>query len=227
MSSTTPADPADGGAPQDGGRDERPEDRLGEDRLAKARRRNRTMAITCGAIFIGMVGAAYAAVPIYKAFCQATGYGGAVRKADLAPHRTLDRTLDVQFDVNVRDLPWTFSAEQHRQTVRIGETKMAMFKVTNNADHPVTGRALYNVAPEQAAVYFRKLSCFCFSDQTIGPHQTVEMPVLYFVDPKYADDFETRKGQDITLSYTFFPAVDAKPAAKADAARADAGDKRG
>ena len=93
-----------------------------------------------------------------------------------------------------------------------------MFKVTNHSDKPVTARAVFNVVPEQAAVYFRKLSCFCFSDQTVAAGATVEMPVLYFVDPKYAQDFETRNGKSITLSYTFFPATDVKAPATAKAA---------
>jgi cytochrome c oxidase assembly protein subunit 11 len=103
--------------------------------------------------------------------------------------------------------------------VKLGETKLAFFKVTNRADHPITARAVFNVVPEQAGAYFRKLQCFCFSDQTIGAGQTVEMPVLYFVDPKYAEDFETRGQKEVTLSYTFYPAVDAKP----PASRAEAG----
>ncbi len=142
--------------------------------------RNGGVALICGVVFVGMVGAAYASVPLYRAFCQVTGYGGTVR-------------------------------EQTDQTVRIGETAVATFKVTNRSDKPVTARAVFNVVPEQAAVYFRKLSCFCFSDQTVAAGQTVEMPVLYFVDPKYTEDFETRNGKTITLSYTFYPAVDAKP----------------
>jgi cytochrome c oxidase assembly protein subunit 11 len=167
--------------------------------------------MVCGAVFVGMIGAAYASVPLYRVFCQVTGYGGTVRKAQIAPDKVLANTLVIRFDVNVRDLPWDFVAEQTSQTVRIGETKVAQFKVTNRSDKPITGRAVFNVVPEQAAVYFRKLSCFCFSDQTIGAGQTVEMPVLYFVDPKYADDFETKNGKQVTLSYTFYPATDVKP----------------
>jgi cytochrome c oxidase assembly protein subunit 11 len=175
--------------------------------------RNGGVALICGAVIAGMVGAAYASVPLYRAFCQATGYGGTVRKAEAKPDQVLDQTLQIHFDTNVRGLPWDFSAEQNAQTVKIGETAVATFKVTNHADHPVTARAVFNVVPEQAAVYFRKLSCFCFSDQTVAAHATVEMPVLYFVDPKYAQDFETRNGRSITLSYTFFPATDVKAAA--------------
>jgi|SRR5579859_2602116 len=189
-------------------------------RTPPARRRigrNGRVALICGVVFVAMVGAAYAAIPFYRAFCQATGYGGTIRKAEAAPGAVLDQAVEIHFDTNVRGLPWDFSSEQSSQTVKIGETKVAIFKVTNHADHPVTARAVFNVAPDQAGVYFRKLSCFCFSDQTVAAGATVEMPVLYFVDPKYATDFETRKGKTITLSYTFFPATDVK-APKAQAA---------
>lgn len=175
-------------------------------------RRNRNVAIICAATFFGMIGAAYAAVPAYRAFCQLTGYDGAVRRAKVAPGQAIAKTITVRFDANLRDLPWDFSAEQASQQVRLGETKIAFFKVTNHADHPVTARAVYNVLPEQAGAHFQKLQCFCFSDQTVGAGQTVEMPVLYFVDPKYASDFETKNQKEVTLSYTFYPAVDAKPA---------------
>jgi cytochrome c oxidase assembly protein subunit 11 len=185
-----------------------------------ARRRNRTVAAVCAGVFLGMIGAAYASIPLYKAFCQVTGYDGTVRKAATAPGKVLDRTISVRFDVNTNGLPWTFTAEQTAQDVKIGETKLALFKVTNNADHAVTARAVYNVVPEQAGAYFQKLQCFCFSDQTLQAHETVEMPVLYFVDPKYTADFETRNKTEVTLSYTFYKAVDgpgAKPAKVAGA----------
>ena len=173
-------------------------------------RRNRRLGVICAATFVGMVGAAYASVPLYKAFCQATGYDGTVRRASKAPDRVLDTDLLIRFDANVRDLPWDFTAEQTSQAMKIGETKVAIFKVTNRSAKPVTGRAVFNVVPEQAAVYFHKLSCFCFSDQTIAAGKTVEMPVLYFVDPQFAREFETRNIKEVTLSYTFYPAVDAK-----------------
>lgn len=179
--------------------------------------RNNTVAVVCGVVFVAMVGAAYAAVPFYRAFCQATGYGGTVRKAETKPGQVLDEKLLIRFDTNVRGLPWDFRAEQTDQTVKIGDTAVAVFKVTNHADHPITARAVFNVAPEQAGVYFRKLSCFCFSDQTVAAGATVEMPVLYFVDPKYATDFETKGGKVVTLSYTFFPATDVKAPAGAKA----------
>jgi len=176
-------------------------------------RRNARVAIICGVVFASMVGAAYASVPLYKAFCQLTGYDGVVRRAQAAPDHVLAKTLLIRFDVNVRDLPWTFTAEQATQTLRIGETGLAFFKVTNNGAKAITGRAIYNVVPEAAGAYFQKLECFCFSDQTIAAGQTMEFPVVYFVDPAYAADFETKGKGEVTLSYTFFPAADA-PAGK-------------
>lgn len=175
-------------------------------------RRNRKIALVCGVVFAGMVGAAYAAIPVYRAFCQVTGYGGTVRRAEAAPQAISARTVTVSFDANVRNLPLDFAPEQGRQTVRLGETKLAFFKATNTSDRRITARAVYNVAPDQAGTYFRKLQCFCFSDQTIGPRQTVELPVLYFVDPKLLADLNTKRTTDITLSYTFYPATDAPPA---------------
>jgi cytochrome c oxidase assembly protein subunit 11 len=194
--------------------------------LTPAEKRNRRVGVICAAGFAAMVGAAYASVPLYKAFCQVTGYDGTVRKADAAPTQVLGKTLNIRFDANVRDLPWDFTALQTTQTVQIGETKVAVFRVTNHSDKPITGRAVFNVTPEQAGAYFEKLSCFCFTDQTIQAGQTVEMPVLYFVDPKYADDPDTKGKGEVTLSYTFYPAVDAKPAgttAKASAAKPASG----
>ena len=182
--------------------------------LTPAEKRNRRVGVICALGFAAMVGAAYASVPLYKAFCEVTGYDGTVRKADAAPTEVLGKTLNIRFDANVRDLPWDFTALQTTQTVKIGETKVAVFRVTNHSDKAITGRAVFNVTPEQAGAYFEKLSCFCFTDQTIQAGQTVEMPVLYFVDPKYADDPDTKGKGEVTLSYTFYPAVDAKPAAK-------------
>jgi cytochrome c oxidase assembly protein subunit 11 len=154
-----------------------------------------------------MVGAAFAAVPFYRAFCQATGFNGAVRRARVAPTAISDKTVVVRFDTNVRGLPWRFAPDQDRQTIRLGETKLAFFRATNTGQTAVTGRALYNVLPESAGPYFSKLECFCFKNQTLQPGESVEFPVVYFVDPRYGADRDTRSQQEITLSYTFFPAV--------------------
>ena len=171
-------------------------------------RRNLRIGVICAVVFAGMVGAAYASVPLYRAFCQVTGFDGTVRKAEAAPTRVLDRTLTIRFDANVRNLPWEFRPDQVSQEVKIGDTGLAFFRVTNNGKAPITGRATYGVTPEQAGLYFQKLECFCFSEQTVQPGATMEFPVVYFVDPRYATDPETRGGQEITLSYTFFPVED-------------------
>lgn len=182
------------------------------------RRSHAKVAAICGVAFFGMVGAAYAAVPLYKMFCQATGFDGTVRKAEAKPTKVLDRKVEIRFDANVRSLPWDFKAMQVSQDIRIGDTGLAFFKVTNNGDKPMTGRAMYNVVPEQAGPYFQKLECFCFTSQTIEPGQTVEFPVVYFVDPGFATDPETKGKSEITLSYTFFPAVEDAAGAKQAAA---------
>ena len=163
-------------------------------------KRNKKVAMICAGAFVAMIGASFASVPLYRAFCQVTGFDGTVRRADVAPDQVLERKLLIRFDANVRDLPWTFTAEQVSQELKIGETGLAFFKVTNNGDKPVTGRAIYNVVPESAGAYFQKLECFCFDDQTIGPGQTIEFPVVYFVDPKFAEDFETKGKGEVTLS---------------------------
>jgi cytochrome c oxidase assembly protein subunit 11 len=186
-------------------------------RTGPSEKRNARLALVCAGGIALMAGAAYAAVPLYRAFCQLTGFDGSTRRAEAASDTVLDKTITVRFDANVRDLPWTFTAQQTAQTVKIGETKLAFFKVTNNSDRPVTARAVYNVVPEQAGAYFQKLQCFCFNDQTIAAGATVEMPVLYFIDPKYADDINTRGKPEVTLSYTFFPSV----AKQAGAPKAD------
>jgi cytochrome c oxidase assembly protein subunit 11 len=177
---------------------------------------NSRIALICVAVVALMVGAAFAAVPLYRAFCQTTGFAGAVPRAKTAPGVVLAQKVTVGFDTNVRGLPWTFKAEQGGQTIRIGETGLAFFDVTNNADQPLTGRAAYNVSPDQAGAYFRKLQCFCFNDQTIAAHTTMRFPVVYFVDPQFASDPDTKIYSNLTLSYTFFPA----PAAGKSASKA-------
>ena len=167
------------------------------------------IALVCAAGVMGMTGAAFAAVPLYRMFCQATGFDGTVMKADKAPDTILDRMVTVRFDTNVRDLPMTFRAEQTTQRVRIGETGIAYFDVTNTSDKPIQAVASYNVVPEYTGPYFQKLQCFCFDTQTIAAGQTRQFPVQYFVAPELATDREAKGATEITLSYTFYPAKDA------------------
>src|SRR5579864_5515965 len=168
--------------------------------------RNLRLAAICTIVFAGMVGAAFAAVPLYRAFCQATGFNGTVRRASAAPTMVSERTVVVAFDTNTRGLPWGFAPDQKSQTVHPGATNLAFFDVTNDSDHPVTGRAVYNVTPESAGAYFSKLECFCFKNQTLAPHTSAHFPVVYFVDPRFGLDDDTKGIKEITLSYTFFPA---------------------
>lgn len=170
-------------------------------------RLNARVAVICVLVFGSMVGAAFASVPLYKRFCQLTGFAGTVRQAAAAPTQVLARPVTIRFDTNVRDLPWTFKAEQMSQTLKIGSTGLAFFKVTNTSDQTLTGRASYNVVPESAGSYFQKLECFCFKAQTLKPGQSVDFPVVYFVDPKFVTDEETKGTEEITLSYTFFKDV--------------------
>ena len=176
------------------------------------------IAIACGAVVVLMTGAAFAAVPLYKLFCQVTGFDGTVKRAEKAPDTVLDQTVLIRFDTNVRDLPMTFRAEQVSQRVRIGETGIAYFDVTNTSDQPIHAKAGYNVVPERAGPYFQKLQCFCFEGQTIAAGETRKFPVQYFVAPELATDAESRGVREITLSYTFYPTKDFDQAANVGSA---------
>jgi cytochrome c oxidase assembly protein subunit 11 len=167
--------------------------------------RNSRLLVILGSVAVSMVGAAYAAVPLYNLFCQVTGYGGTTQTADVAAGEVLDRTVEVRFDASMeRGLPWTFEPVEPSMTVRIGETALAFYRATNNSSEPVTGMASYNVTPFKAAPYFAKLECFCFTEQTLQPGESVEMPVLFFVDPLIDDSRRMDDVHTITLSYTFF-----------------------
>ena len=173
------------------------------------------VALSLVALVAGMVGLSFASVPLYRLYCQVTGYGGVPQRADRAPGQVLDRTIHIRFDGNVDGaLPWTFAPVQQTMDVKIGETALAFFKASNNSSTPVSGRAVFNVAPELGGRYFTKIECFCFKQQTLAPGQTVEMPVTFFVDPKIVEDDDTKSISEITLSYTFYRGdEDSRPAA--------------
>ena len=176
-----------------------------EHEKGKQQRRHGIVALSLSALVAAMPGLSFAAVPLYRLFCQATGYGGVPQRADRAPDEILDRTIRIRFDANVdHSLPWTFVPDQGVIDVKIGETALAFFKATNNSAVPVTGRAIFNVAPELAGRYFTKIECFCFKQQTLAAHASAEMPVTFFVDPKIVDDDDTKNISEITLSYTFY-----------------------
>jgi cytochrome c oxidase assembly protein subunit 11 len=178
--------------------------------------RNRRVALVCAGIVVGMVGLAYASVPLYDLFCRVTGYGGTTQRAERPADRILTRTMTVRFDANVGGgLPWEFAPVSAPQTLPIGENGLAFYRVTNMSDRPIVGTATYNVTPEQAGVYFNKLQCFCFSEQRLEPGESMEMPVSYFVDPEIVKDPDAARLSTITLSYTFYEVR--KPAAAAAA----------
>jgi cytochrome c oxidase assembly protein subunit 11 len=167
---------------------------------------NTRLALILAGVFAVMVGSAFAAVPLYRAFCQATGFAGAGKRGGAPVFAASADTVTVRFDTNVRGgLTWRFEPVQRSQQTRLGENKLAFFLATNTGPTAVTGRALYNILPEAAGPYFSKLECFCFKNQTIRPGETVEFPVVYVVDPRYAKDPDTKSIPEITLSYTFFP----------------------
>ena len=166
-------------------------------------------ALLAFVVFLGMTGLGWASVPLYRVFCQKTGYGGTpkiIDEAKAATMRDTGKQISIRFDSNVAPgMPWEFRPEQVTQQIQIGERTMAFFIAKNDSDQPITGQASYNIEPEQAASYFNKVQCFCFTQQTLQPHQAVRMPVIYFVDPKILNDPDTKDIQQITLSYTFHP----------------------
>jgi len=179
-------------------------------------RSNRVVAGICLAFFGGMVGMAYAAVPLYAMFCQMTGYGGTTQRVEQYSDRVLDRKITVRFDANTSGgLPWDFSPVARDVTIRIGETAQAHYTARNAFSTPTAGRATFNVTPEMAGAYFNKVECFCFTDTTLKPGESLDMPVIFFVDPDIVDVPELKDIRTITLSYTFFPIEAEKPVAAA------------
>ena len=171
----------------------------------KQERRHNAVALACAGLVAAMVGLSFAAVPLYRMFCEVTGYGGTPQRAEAPPGEVLDRTIAIRFDSHVGNgLPWAFKPVDRVIEVKIGEQTLAFFKATNNSNVPVSGTAVFNVVPEQAARYFAKIECFCFKQQTLAAGASIEMPVSFFVDPKLAEDEDTKDISEITLSYTFY-----------------------
>jgi cytochrome c oxidase assembly protein subunit 11 len=158
-------------------------------------------------VVCGMVGLAYASVPLYDLFCRVTGYGGTTQVAEQGAEKILDREIAVRFDATTSPkLPWTFQPEQREVTLKVGESAIAYYRATNNSDKPITGTATFNVTPLKAGLYFNKIECFCFTEQTLKPGESVDMPVVYYVDPEIDEDPNLDEVRTLTLSYTFFPA---------------------
>ncbi len=172
----------------------------------RVRPRDLVVAAACGGFVALMVGMAYAAVPLYNWFCRTTGFGGTTQVSRAAPSQVLSRTLTVRFDANVMPgLPWRFEPEQTEMQVHIGEVATALYTVTNEAARPTAGQASYNVSPPTTGGYFEKINCFCFSEQDLAPGERRELTVVFYVDPKLAQDAEQDGLNTITLSYTFYP----------------------
>ena len=179
----------------------------------------RTGLIAAACAFF-MVGAAYASVPLYRMFCQATGFNGTTQRREASALPTAaevanlgGKTIDVRFDGNVTTgMPWTFGPVQTTETVKIGERRIAFFRATNTSNKTITGQAAFNVSPDTAGAFFDKIQCFCFTEQTLKPGESVEMPVVFFIDPKILTDDNGKRIDEITLSYTFYP-VDTNAAA--------------
>lgn len=185
--------------------------------MSQPTRRNKITAYLATGIVAGMLGMSYAAVPLYRIFCQVTGFGGTTQRADVAPHEILNRQVTVRLNADVAPaLAWKFQPVQRDVTLKVGEEALAFYRATNNSSQAVVGMATFNVTPDKAGQYFNKIACFCFTEQRLEPGQSIDMPVTFFVDPRMAKDRNMDDVTDITLSYTFFP-VD-KPASRDSAA---------
>ena len=186
---------------------------MGMSRISSQRRRDVLVAGACGVFVAVMVGAAYAAVPLYHWFCRTTGFGGTPQIATAAPADILDRKLKVRFDANVAGgLPWRFEPEQNSIEVKVGEVVTVSYRVANESARETVGIASYNVSPPTAGAYFSKINCFCFTDQRLKAGETRDMVVVFFIAPDIVKDSEQGGVATITLSYTMYPARQAEPA---------------
>ncbi|MEZ5810746.1 MAG: cytochrome c oxidase assembly protein [Rhizobiaceae bacterium] len=187
---------------------------MGKRVKGRENRGNLVLAAACLAFTASMVGMSYAAVPLYKMFCQVTGYGGTTQRVEQASDRILDKTITVRFDANTAGgLPWEFAPEQRDITMRIGETVKVAYKAKNLYPETTRGRASFNVTPDFAGAYFNKIECFCFTDTELKPGEALDMPVVFFIDPDIVELPEMKTIRTITLSYTFFPLEGDEPVA--------------
>jgi cytochrome c oxidase assembly protein subunit 11 len=174
-------------------------------RNRKKLRRDVLIAAGCGVLVASMVGASFAAIPLYKIFCRVTGFAGTTQVARIAPKHELGRELTIRFDSNVAPgLPWKFEPEQNEIKLRIGEVATVHYKVVNEAARAITAQASYNVTPTTVGAYFDKINCFCFTEQSLKPGETREMTVVFYVDPAIVNNRDQDTLNTITLSYTFY-----------------------
>lgn len=183
------------------------------------RRRNLLTLAALGLLLAGMTGLVSVSVPLYRLFCQVTGFGGTTQVATQAPEKTTERTFTVRFDGTVNpSLGWAFRPVQRTLKLKAGENKLAFYEAENQGDETVVGTATFNVTPDKAGIYFNKIDCFCFTEQVLKPGQRVDMPVNFFIDPEIADDPNLEEVTTITLSYTFFRSEDQTAARRQDQA---------
>ncbi len=169
-----------------------------------AKKNSKTFGLLALTAF-GMLGLGFASKPLYDTFCKVTGYGGTTRQAVVNESPIIERDMRVSFDSNVSsDLPWNFKPDVPYVDVKVGQSTLAYYKVTNTSGRPVTGIATFNVTPIKAAPYFTKTECFCFTEQTLQPGETVDFPVIFFVDSLIDEEKRNDDVKNITLSYTFF-----------------------
>ena len=174
-----------------------------------ARKNGRVALALCG-IVVGMAGLSYAAVPLYELFCRVTGFGGTTQVAEALPETISERVITVRFNADTNPaLPWAFQPVERQVQVRVGESGLAFYWATNQAARPTAGTATFNVTPLKAGQYFNKVQCFCFTEQVLAPGQSMDMAVSFFVDPAIEEDPNLAEVKTITLSYTFFPDLDA------------------
>jgi cytochrome c oxidase assembly protein subunit 11 len=186
----------------------------------RAPRGNRLLAISLASVIAGMVGMSFAAVPLYRVFCAATGYGGTPKIGPSASPGVIARPIEVRFNADIHPgLPWRFAPVERSARLQLGEERLAFYTATNEGERPITGVATYNVTPDKAAKYFHKTACFCFDQQTLEPGREMQFPLSFYVDPALASDPATADVHTITLSYTFFRSVvDAERAGALDSA---------
>ena len=177
----------------------------------------KTLTILSG-VAVAMLGLGFASDPLYDTFCKITGYGGTPKIAEDNLSEIIDRTITVEFDSNVSpELPWEFRPDQRRMDVKLGQSGLAYYSVENVSDQAVVGVANFNVMPIKAAPYFIKTDCFCFEEQIIQPGETINLPVIFFVDPQMDEESRLDEIKTITLSYTFFPTEEGTMPAKQSA----------
>lgn len=177
--------------------------------------RNRRTVLACSAAVIAMTGLSFSAVPLYNLFCKVTGFAGTPMVGTAATGKTSERIVSVAFDANVAPaLGWRFEAEKTEIRAQVGVTQTVFYKITNTSSRPMTGIATYNVQPNQSGAYFVKIQCFCFTETTLQPGETLEAPVVFYIDPEIELNRELASLKSITLSYTYFPSKNGQPVAE-------------